>query len=55
MLRQIIVPLDGSILAEQALPHAAAMAQATGSGLTLIRVVTPPPGVNPLVWAVPVD
>lgn len=55
MLRQIIVPLDGSTLAEQALPHAASLARATGSGLTLIRVVTAPPGANPLVWAVPVD
>ncbi|MBF6615027.1 MAG: universal stress protein [Chloroflexi bacterium] len=55
MLRQIIVPLDGSRLAEQALPHAAAIAQATGSALTLIRVVTAPPGVNPLIWAVPID
>ena len=55
MQRQILVPLDGSQLAEKALPHAAAMARATGSGLTLMRVVAPPPGVNPLVWAVPVE
>ncbi|MBF6612465.1 MAG: universal stress protein [Chloroflexi bacterium] len=55
MQRQILVPLDGSKLAEQALPHAAAMARAIGSGLTLIWVVTPPPGVNPLVWAVPIE
>lgn len=55
MQRRILVPLDGSKLAEQALSHAAALARATSSGLTLIRVVTAPPGANPLVWAVPVD
>ncbi|HEX6292015.1 MAG TPA: universal stress protein [Herpetosiphonaceae bacterium] len=39
--RQIIVPLDGSALAEAVLPHAVALARATESGLTLLRVVTP--------------
>jgi nucleotide-binding universal stress UspA family protein len=48
MQRQIVVPLDGSRLAEKALPHAVALARATGSGLTLLQVVsgpqiTPPP------------
>ncbi|GIV98108.1 MAG: universal stress protein UspA [Herpetosiphonaceae bacterium] len=41
MERQILVPLDGSPLAELALPQAVAMAQAIGSGLTLIRVIRP--------------
>ncbi|MBI3965980.1 MAG: universal stress protein, partial [Chloroflexi bacterium] len=40
MNRSILVPLDGSALAEQALPHAATLARKMGSGLTLARVVT---------------
>lgn len=38
---QILVPLDGSPLAELALPHAVAFARATNSGLLLMRVVPP--------------
>ena len=44
-MRQILVPLDGSPLAEMALPHAIGLARATSSGLLLMRVVptyTPP-------------
>jgi nucleotide-binding universal stress UspA family protein len=41
MLRQIIVPLDGSTLAEHALPHASAMARATSNSLVLLQVVPP--------------
>jgi nucleotide-binding universal stress UspA family protein len=41
MQRQILVPLDGSKLAEQALPHAATMARATSSSLVLLQVVPP--------------
>jgi len=37
----ILVPLDGSPLAEQALPHACRLARATGAGLLLVRA-TPP-------------
>ena len=37
--KQILVPLDGSPLAEMALPHAIALARATSSGLVLMRVV----------------
>jgi nucleotide-binding universal stress UspA family protein len=39
MYKQILVPLDQSELAEQALPHAAAVAQAMGSVVTLVAVV----------------
>lgn len=41
MMRHILVPLDGSALAERALPSAAALAQATGATLALLRVVGP--------------
>lgn len=38
MYRNIVVPLDGSTFAEQAIPTAAALANAFGSILTLVRV-----------------
>ncbi|HEV2460975.1 MAG TPA: universal stress protein, partial [Ktedonobacterales bacterium] len=38
----ILVPLDGSFRAEQALPVAARLARATGGSLLLVRVVNPP-------------
>ncbi|CAN5624768.1 universal stress protein [soil metagenome] len=38
-LRRILVPLDGSPLAEQALPEAVALAQATGAELLLLQVI----------------
>lgn len=40
MLQHILVPLDGSPRAEQALPVAARIARASGGTLTLLRVVT---------------
>jgi len=39
MNKRILVPLDGSPLAEMALPHAVAMARATASQITLLRTV----------------
>ena len=54
MQKQIIVPLDGSRLAEHALPHAVALAGATGSGLTLLQVVPLTPATTPIIWGVPV-
>jgi nucleotide-binding universal stress UspA family protein len=54
MQKQIIVPLDGSRLAEHALPHAVALAGATGSGLTLLQVVPITPATTPIIWGVPV-
>jgi nucleotide-binding universal stress UspA family protein len=40
--RHILVPLDGSALAEQILPHALALASCDGAKLTLLRVVEGP-------------
>jgi nucleotide-binding universal stress UspA family protein len=39
MYKKILVPLDGSVLAEKAIPHAAALAKATGAEATLLTVV----------------
>ncbi len=40
MYRRVLVPLDGSPLAEAALPHAVAVAGRFGAALTLMQVVT---------------
>ena len=40
MFHHILVPLDGSFRAEQALPVAARLARASGGTLTLLKVVT---------------
>jgi nucleotide-binding universal stress UspA family protein len=47
-VRHILVPLDGSPLAEQILEPAAALAELTGAAVTLLRVVgpVPPPGAE---------
>ena len=42
MFQRILVPLDGSFRAEQALPVAARIARATGGSLFLVQVVHPP-------------
>jgi nucleotide-binding universal stress UspA family protein len=39
MIRRILVPLDGSPLAERALPHAAALARAFGAQVVLLQVL----------------
>lgn len=39
MYKRILVPLDGSRLAEKVLPHAMALAKATGAEVTLVTVV----------------
>jgi nucleotide-binding universal stress UspA family protein len=39
MYERIVVPLDGSDLAERALPHAGELARLTGSPIHLVRVV----------------
>ncbi len=41
MYRRILVPLDGSPLAEAALPHAIGAARCFGSSITLLQVATP--------------
>jgi nucleotide-binding universal stress UspA family protein len=43
MLSRIVVPLDGSLFAEAALPLAAAVARATGASLELISACMPVP------------
>ncbi len=53
MQGQIVVPLDGSRLAEKALPHAVALARTTNSGLTLLQVISIPQAMNPLAWGAP--
>jgi nucleotide-binding universal stress UspA family protein len=41
MLKRLLVPLDGSALAEQALPLAARLAHTTGGSVLLARIVNP--------------
>lgn len=41
MYKTILIPLDGSELAEAALPHAVELAQKFGSKIILLRVVQP--------------
>jgi nucleotide-binding universal stress UspA family protein len=43
MLRRLVVPLDGSELAERALPYATQLAQARDGRLVLVRVALAPP------------
>lgn len=43
MFQRILVPLDGSIRAEQAIPVAARIARATGGALILVRAVSTTP------------
>jgi nucleotide-binding universal stress UspA family protein len=56
MLKRILLPLDGSQLAERALPHAVKCAQATQSCLTIAHVLPTSdvyidiPSVDPLDW-----
>lgn len=45
-IRTILVPLDGSQLAERALPHAQRVAWVSGAALMLIRAVHTRPGVD---------
>lgn len=52
MYRKILVPLDGSRLAERVLPHAEALARCTGAELILLRVLVhayegAPAGIGP--------
>ncbi len=45
LLRQILIPLDGSQLAEQIIRPAVELGRLTGAGFTLLRVVKPAPQV----------
>src|SRR5262245_2346335 len=53
MERQILVPLDGSALAEAALPHAVLLARASGSTIHLLRTVSPAIAMPSLAWPMP--
>lgn len=43
MYERVLLPLDGSKMAEQALPHAAAQARQFGAELVLLRIIEPFP------------
>ena len=50
-IRHILVPMDGSAVAECALPFAAAVGKALSARITLVRVLTAPSGhVDPVEW-----
>ncbi len=49
MFSKILVPLDGSTFSETVLPHANALAQATGAQVILLRVIPTP--IHNLVFA----
>jgi len=51
MIKRILVPLDGSKLAEMALPHAIAMARANKFGITLLQVTPQPVFAHAVSWA----
>jgi nucleotide-binding universal stress UspA family protein len=48
MHTQILIPLDGSALAEGALPLALPLARAMAAEVILLQVVSPPPQVDPM-------
>jgi nucleotide-binding universal stress UspA family protein len=58
MFNRILVPLDGSPLAERALPHAELFARIFGSSIILLQVLEPasyhenPKAVDPLSWQI---
>ncbi len=58
MFNRILVPLDGSTLAERAIPHAEQFARIFGSSIILLQVLDPtsyhenPKSVDPLSWQI---
>jgi nucleotide-binding universal stress UspA family protein len=52
MQAEILVPLDGSLVAETVLPPALALARALAGSLTLLRVTPPTLGAEPLAEAI---
>jgi nucleotide-binding universal stress UspA family protein len=58
MFNRILVPLDGSTLAERAIPHAEQFARIFGSSISLLQVLEPisyhenPKAVDPLSWQI---
>ncbi len=51
MYDRILVALDGSVVAEQVLPHVQALAKAFGSAVILLRATTPPEEITPTAAA----
>src|SRR5678815_970641 len=45
--KHVLVPLDGSTLSEEVLPHAAALAKCGSARITLLRIVQPVEPVFP--------
>jgi nucleotide-binding universal stress UspA family protein len=58
MFNRILIPLDGSILAERAIPHAEQLARIFGASIVLLRVLDvtshheDPAPINPLSWQI---
>ena len=58
MFTRILVPLDGSPLAEVAIPHAELFARIFGSSIHLLQVLEPisyhenPEAIDPLRWQI---
>jgi nucleotide-binding universal stress UspA family protein len=52
MNKRIVVPLDGSRLAEMALPHAAALARANSYSLLLLHAAPLPEALSTAAWGV---
>jgi nucleotide-binding universal stress UspA family protein len=58
MFKRILVPLDGSMLAERAIPHAEQFARIFGSNIILLQILDPtsyhenPNPVDPLSWQI---
>jgi nucleotide-binding universal stress UspA family protein len=58
MFKRILVPLDGSTLAERAIPHAEQFARIFGARIILLQVLEPtsyhenPKAVDPLSWQI---
>lgn len=58
MFNRILVPLDGSTLAERAIPHAEQFARIFGSSIVLLQILDPtsfhenPSAVDPLSWQI---
>ena len=55
MLDHLLLPLDGSALAERVLPHAVSLTNAFGSKLTLLRVVSQAEEANRVRFVNPMD
>jgi nucleotide-binding universal stress UspA family protein len=53
MATRILVPLDGSSLAEQALPCALTLARGLGAELVLLRAIWIPPDILDMLTSLP--